>query len=188
MSRLIALPLIAVLSLSACTAPEEAATEAPTTVPAVADVPAAAQPAVLPPVDENNILSIAIASPDHTTLVTAVKAADLVTAIAASGPLTVFAPTNAAFEKLPDGTVEGLLAPDKKADLANILTYHVSTSAYDETNLKDGQVLGMANGGKVTIHIKDGKLMVNDANVVATIKASNGVIHVIDAVLLPPAK
>ena len=157
-------------------------------MPAVADVPAAAQPAVLPPVDENNILSIAIASPDHTTLVTAVKAADLVTAIAASGPLTVFAPTNAAFEKLPDGTVEGLLAPDKKTDLANILTYHVSTSAYDETNLKDGQVLGMANGGKVTIHIKDGKLMVNDANVVATIKASNGVIHVIDAVLLPPAK
>jgi uncharacterized surface protein with fasciclin (FAS1) repeats len=187
MSKLIAVPLIAVLSLSACTA-APAATEAPTAAPAPTDVPAAAQPAALPPVDANNILSIAIASPDHTTLVTAVKAADLVTAVAASGPLTVFAPTNAAFDKLPAGTVEGLLAPDKKADLANILTYHVAPSAYDESNLKDGQVLGMANGGKVTIHIKDGKMMANDANVVATIKASNGVIHVIDAVLLPPAK
>lgn len=187
MSKLIAVPLIAVLGLSACTA-APAATEVPTAAPVPTDLPAAAQPAALPPVDENNILSIAIASPDHTTLVAAVKAADLVTAVAASGPLTVFAPTNAAFDKLPAGTVEGLLAPDKKADLANILTYHVSTSAYDVSNLKDGQVLGMANGGKVTIHIKDGKLMVNDANVVATIKASNGVIHVIDAVLLPPAE
>jgi uncharacterized surface protein with fasciclin (FAS1) repeats len=187
MSRLIALPLIAVLSLSACAAPEEAADVAPTEAPAATEAPAVA-PAALPPVDENNILSIAIASPDHTTLVAAVKAADLVTAVAASGPLTVFAPTDAAFAKLPAGTVEGLLAPDKKADLANILTYHVAPSAYDESNLVDGQVLGMANGGKVTIHIKDGKIMANDANVVASVKASNGVIHVIDAVLLPPAE
>ncbi len=186
MIRLRAVSLIAVLGLTACSAP--AATEAPTEAPPPTAAPAASNAPALPPVDENNILSIAIASPDHSTLVAAVQAADLVTAVAASGPLTVFAPTNAAFEKLPAGTVEGLLAPDKKADLANILTYHVAPSAYDLTNLTDGQVLGMANGGKVTIHVKDGKLMANDANVVATIKASNGVVHVIDTVLLPPSE
>ena len=187
MTRHTALSLVALLGLAACSAP--AATEAPTEAPAPTAAAAADSKApALPPVDENNILSIAIASPDHSTLVTAVQAADLVTAVAASGPLTVFAPTNDAFGKLPEGTVEGLLAPDKKGDLANILTYHVAPSAYDLSNLKDGQVLGMANGGKVTISIKDGKLMANDANVVATIKASNGVVHVIDTVLLPPAE
>ncbi|MCC7382092.1 MAG: fasciclin domain-containing protein [Deltaproteobacteria bacterium] len=135
-----------------------------------------------------DIVDVASGSKDHTTLVTAVKAADLVTVLRGSGPLTVFAPTNAAFDKLPKGTVEGLLKPDKKFDLEKILQYHVSTSVYETKDMKDGMTLGVANGGKVTFRVKDGKVTVNDANIVATIRASNGIIHVIDGVLLPPAK
>ena len=102
-----------------------------------------------------------------------------------AGPFTVFAPTNAAFDKLPAGTVEGLLKPEKKADLQDILQYHVAVAVYKPEMLQDGQVINMANGGNVTIGVKDGKITVNGANVVATIPASNGIIHVIDAVLLP---
>lgn len=141
-----------------------------------------------PPLDPNNIVSIAAGSKDHTTLVTALKAADYVRSVANPGPLTVFAPTNAAFDKLPAGTVETLLKPEKQADLKEIIKYHAAASTYEQKDLKDGQQLGMANGKKVTIHIKDGKMTVNGANVLASIKASNGVVHVIDAVLLPSDK
>ena len=134
-----------------------------------------------------DIVDTAAGSPDHTTLVTAVKAADLVVSLKNPGPFTVFAPTNAAFDKLPKGTVEGLLKPEKKDDLATILQYHVTTSALQLKWLKDGEVLGMANGGKTTIKVaKDGKVTINGANVIASIPTSNGMIHVIDAVLLPP--
>jgi uncharacterized surface protein with fasciclin (FAS1) repeats len=139
-----------------------------------------------PPVDPNNIVNIALASKDHTTLVAALKAASYVTSVGNAGPLTVFAPTNAAFAKLPAGTVDNLLKPDQVEQLRNILKYHVTTTAWDAQSLKDGMELGMANGKNATIHIKDGKLMVNDATVVASIRASNGVIHVIDTVLIPP--
>jgi uncharacterized surface protein with fasciclin (FAS1) repeats len=132
-----------------------------------------------------NIVKVAIASKDHTTLVAAVKAADLVDVLAQSGPYTVFAPTNAAFDLLPKGTVEGLLKPEKKSDLQNILQYHVTTSMYSESMFRDGLKLGMANGGSVVISKKDGKLMVNDANIVGHVAASNGIIYVIDKVLLP---
>jgi uncharacterized surface protein with fasciclin (FAS1) repeats len=140
-----------------------------------------------PPLDPTNIVSIALASKDHTTLVAALKAADYVTAIANPGPLTVFAPTDAAFAKLPAGTVESLVKPENQAKLKDILKYHATTSVYEAGKLTDGEVLGMANGAKATIHIKDGKLMINDANIVASIRASNGIVHVIDGVLLPPA-
>lgn len=134
-----------------------------------------------------DVVDTAAGSPDHTTLVTAVKAADLVVSLKNAGPFTVFAPTNAAFDKLPKGTVEGLLKPEKKDDLAKILQYHVTTSALPLKWLKDGEVLGMANGAKTTIHVsKDGKYKINDANIVASIPVSNGMIHVIDGVLLPP--
>ncbi len=134
-----------------------------------------------------DIVDTAAGSPDHTTLVTAVKAADLVVSLKNPGPFTVFAPTNAAFDKLPKGTVEGLLKPEKKDDLAKILQYHVTTSALPLKWLKDGELLGMANGGKTTIKVaKDGKVTINGANVIASIPTTNGMIHVIDAVLLPP--
>ncbi len=145
-------------------------------------------PRVSRPDAPKNVVDVAVGSRDHTTLVAALKAADLVDSLTNPGPLTVFAPTNAAFDKLPKGTVESLLKPDKVEDLRNILEYHVTTSIYQLKDLHDGQVLGEANGGKVTFHVKDGKVKVNDANIVTSIPVSNGIIHVIDAVLLPPAK
>ena len=139
-------------------------------------------------VSQKDVVKIAIGSPDHTTLVTALKAAEYVDVLTNAGPFTVFAPTNAAFDKLPAGTVEGLLKPEKKDDLRNILEYHVFVGVLKPEMLADGQTYGQVNGQNVTIGNKDGKLTVNGANIIATIPASNGIIHVVDAVLLPPAK
>ena len=136
---------------------------------------------------QKNIVGVAVGSKDHTTLVAAVKAAELVDALSNAGPFTVFAPTNAAFDALPPGTVEGLLKPEKKADLQDILQYHVAVGVFKADMLHDGQKLGMVNGGNATIHIKDGKIMINDATVIATVPASNGIVHVIDKVILPNA-
>ena len=122
-----------------------------------------------------NIVQTAIGSKDHTTLVAAVKAAGLVTSLSNAGPFTVFAPTNAAFDKLPAGTVDGLLKPEKKSDLENILGYHTY----------DGQEFDMVYGGKVKITKKNDKTYVNGSEIVATIETGNGIIHVIGDVLLP---
>lgn len=138
-------------------------------------------------VSQANVVKVAIGSKDHTTLVAAVQAADLVNALSNNGPFTVFAPTNAAFAALPAGTVEGLLKPEKKDALADILQYHVFLGVLTKENLQDGQVIGMVNGGNATIHVKDGKYMINDATIVGSVPASNGIVHVIDKVILPPA-
>ncbi len=143
------------------------------------------QASVVDEVSEKDIVKVAVGSPDHTTLVAALQAANLVDALANVGPFTVFAPVNAAFEKLPAGTVEGLLKPEKKNDLSNILKYHVTTSALTEVMLSDGMTLAMANGGKATIKKDGDKLSINDANVLGAVKASNGMVYVIDSVLLP---
>ncbi len=135
---------------------------------------------------KQTILQIAAGSKDHTTLVAAVKAADYVDVLASTGPFTVFAPTNAAFEKLPPGTVDGLLASSKKNDLQNILEYHVFVGVLNASTMENG-TYGMANRKDINVEIKNGKITINGANIVATIPAGNGVIHVIDAVLLPPA-
>lgn len=132
-----------------------------------------------------NIVQVAIGSKDHTTLVAAVKAGGLVDALSNAGPFTVFAPTNAAFDKLPAGTVEGLLKPEKKADLVNILEYHTYVGALKPEYFQDGQSYEQVNGKKVNITIKDGKTFVNGSEIIATVPASNGVIHVIGDVLLP---
>ena len=137
---------------------------------------------------QKNVVQVAIGSADHTTLVKAVQAADLVNVLSNTGPFTVFAPTNAAFEKLPAGTVENLLKPENKEALSDILEYHVSLGVYKAASLQDGQVLGQVNGGNITVSVKDGKIMVGGATVIASIPASNGIVHVIDAVMLPPAK
>jgi uncharacterized surface protein with fasciclin (FAS1) repeats len=158
---------------------------------AVSDAAAtgAGQEAVKDDESAKDIVKIAVGSKDHTTLVAALKQAELVTALSNAGPFTVFAPTNAAFEKLPAGTVEGLMKDDKKADLQNILQYHVAVAVYKTENMQDGQVIGQANGDNITLNVKDGKVTVNGtAGIVASIPATNGIIHVIDAVLLPPAK
>lgn len=143
------------------------------------------QSSVVDDVSQKNVVQIAAGSPDHSTLVTAVKAADLVNALSNAGPFTVFAPTNTAFNQLPAGTVDELLKPGNKEKLQNILEYHVCVGVYQIDYLQDGQSIGQVNGGKVSIVFKDGKPTVNDANIVTTIAASNGVIHVIDKVLLP---
>ena len=136
-----------------------------------------------------DVVKVAVGSKDHTTLVAALKQAELVTSLSNAGPFTVFAPTNAAFDKLPAGTVDGLMKDDKKADLQNILQYHVTTSSLKAEFFTDGMTLGMVNGDKITFSVKDGKVMINgSATIVASIPASNGMIHVIDGVLLPPAK
>lgn len=181
MTNLRTLTLGASFVLVACGKQTEEAPPPPTPTPT-----ATTRTPSPPPLDPKNIASIAMASKDHTTLVAALEAADYVTSVANPGPLTVFAPTNAAFAKLPAGTVESLVKPENQAKLKEILKYHVTTSVYEATNLKDGDVLGMANGGKATIHVKDGKITINDANVIASVRASNGVVHVIDGVLAPP--
>ncbi|MGB0863442.1 MAG: fasciclin domain-containing protein [Saprospiraceae bacterium] len=139
--------------------------------------------------DENatpNILQVALGSKDHTTLVAGVKAAALQDVLVNAGPLTVFAPTNAAFDGLPDGTLETLLKPENKAVLARIIKFHAAPGSYSGDLLRDGQSLYMASGHNVKI-AKDGdKVTVNGANILGTVKASNGIVHLIDAVLLPP--
>jgi uncharacterized surface protein with fasciclin (FAS1) repeats len=134
---------------------------------------------------QKDVLKVAAGSPDHTTLVAAVKAAGLVDVLSNAGPFTVFAPTNAAFSSLPAGIVEGLLKPEKKETLQDILQYHVAVAVYKTDMLQDGQVISMANGGNVTIGVKDGHITANGANIVASVPASNGIVHIIDAVLLP---
>lgn len=152
----------------------------------VEQTPGAGQSGVQDDVSQKNVVQVAAGSADHSTLVAAVKAAELVDALSNAGPFTVFAPTNAAFDKLPAGTVEGLLKPEKKEDLQDILQYHVSIGVFKPESFQDGQSIGQANGGNIRISVKDGKIMVNEtATVIASIPASNGIIHVIDAVLLP---
>ena len=136
---------------------------------------------------DKDVVDIAVGSKDHTTLVTALKAADYVVSLKNPGPFTVFAPTNAAFDKLPPGTVESLLKPENKEKLTNILKYHVTVSTYKVQDLKDGMKLGMANGKSAAVSNKDGKVTINNANIVASIRVSNGIVHVVDAVLLPPS-
>ena len=134
-----------------------------------------------------DIVKVAVSSKDHTTLVTALKQADLVTSLSNAGPFTVFAPTNAAFDKLPAGVLDKLMQPAEKENLRNILQYHVTLSALKQESFQDGQVLGMVNGDNVMIEVKDGKITLNHtAHVIAAIPASNGIIYVVDAVMLPP--
>lgn len=147
---------------------------------------------------QGDIVSVAAGSSDHTTLVAAVKAADLVTTLQGKGPFTVFAPTNSAFNKLPAGTVENLLKPENKSKLASILTYHVVAGNIDAAAvmaaIKSGKgkaVLTTVNGDKLTASLRGNNVILTDskggtATVTATdLKASNGVIHVIDTVVMP---
>jgi uncharacterized surface protein with fasciclin (FAS1) repeats len=132
-----------------------------------------------------NILQVAVGSADHTTLVAAVKAAEQTTALANNGPLTVFAPTNAAFDALPAGTVESLLEPENKMKLISIVQFHAAPGSYDVSQLKDGQSLFVASGHNIKVEVKDDGTYVHGAKILGTVKASNGIVHVVDKVLLP---
>jgi uncharacterized surface protein with fasciclin (FAS1) repeats len=138
-----------------------------------------------------NIVQNAVNSKDHTTLVAAVKAAGLVSTLEGKGPFTVFAPTNAAFGKLPAGTVDNLVKPENKATLTKILTYHVVPGKLEASDLTDGKKLKTAEGEELTVKKQDGKVWIVDAKggtsmvTISNVNQSNGVIHVVDTVLMP---
>ncbi len=133
---------------------------------------------------QKNILQIAIGSADHSTLVAAVQAAELENVLVNAGPLTVFAPNNDAFAKLPDGTLDELLKPENKQKLANIITSHASPGTFVGDLLKDGSQIYLATGQYVDVEVRDGDTYVNGAKILGTVDASNGVVHVVDQVFL----
>ena len=138
-----------------------------------------------------NIVQNAVNSRDHTTLVAAVKAAGLVETLEGKGPFTVFAPTNMAFGKLPAGTVDTLVKPENKATLTKILTYHVVPGKLAASDLKDGMKLKTAEGEQLTVKHDGSKVWIVDAKggqsmvTISNVNQSNGVIHVVDTVLMP---
>ena len=189
----LAIPLLAVASLAACS--DDSDDAADTTAPAAATTMAPSETTMAgeTPAAEGDIVDTAIAAGDFTTLVTAVQAAGLEETLRGPGPFTVFAPTDEAFAALPDGTLDTLLA-DPTGDLASILTYHVVPGEVMAAAVADmdGQEVATVNGATFTVNVgDDGAVSITDGagntvNVVATdVVASNGVIHVIDGVLLP---
>ena len=144
-----------------------------------------------PMYNTKNIIQNAVNSKDHTTLVAAVKAAGLVETLEGKGPFTVFAPTNAAFGKLPAGTVDTLVKPENKATLTKILTYHVVPGKLEAASLTNGKKLKTVEGEELTVKLTDGKVWIVDAKggtsavTIANVNQSNGVIHVVDTVLMP---
>lgn len=134
-----------------------------------------------------DIVELAMSQDFLSTLVAAVKAGDLVETLKGDGPFTVFAPTNDAFAKLPAGTVENLLKPENKAQLVKILTYHVVPGKVMAADLKNGQMPKTVEGSSIKVTLMDGKAMINNATVTkADVEAENGVVHVIDTVIMPP--
>lgn len=180
MKRLLYVPLLLLLSCGQQTSNPETQVAQPLTD--------GGQSTVKDETSEPDVVRVAVNSPVHTTLVAALKGAEYVDALSNAGPFTVFAPTNEAFDKLPAGTVENLLKPESRDALRNILEYHVYVGVIKEDYVQDGMTLNQVNLDNVTLHKKDGKIRVNGANVLGVIKATNGVVYVIDAVLLPPDK
>lgn len=135
------------------------------------------------------IVETAIANGSFNTLVAAVKAADLVATLSGAGPFTVLAPTDAAFAKLPAGTVETLVKPENKSKLAAILTYHVIAGKVPAATVVTLKEASTVEGSKITIEVKDGSVMLNgNVEVIITdVHCSNGIIHAIDTVLMPPS-
>ena len=138
---------------------------------------------------KSDIVDLAVETEFLSTLVAAVKAGDLVETLKGDGPFTVFAPTNDAFANLPDGTLEMLLKPENKDKLIEILTYHVVAGKVLSTDLSDGMKAKTVEGSDIIVHINNKGVKINEANVsAADIMASNGVVHVIDQVIIPPVE
>lgn len=148
--------------------------------------------------ETGNIVDVAAGNADFSTLVAAVKAAGLVETLSGTGPFTVFAPNDAAFAKLPAGTVDNLLKPENLEKLKSVLTYHVVAGKFDAASVMDAieknngkYTVTTVQGGKINLSLKDGKVMLEDANggmstvILADVAASNGVIHAIDTVVMP---
>lgn len=139
-------------------------------------------------VSEKDVVKIAAGSPDHTTLVKALQAAELIDVLSNAGPFTVFAPTNAAFDKLPAGTLDDLLKPENKQKLTDILQHHVAVAVYSTDMLQDGQTINMVDGTNTKISKKEGVILIDKGKISASVKATNGIVHIIDEVVLPPSK
>jgi uncharacterized surface protein with fasciclin (FAS1) repeats len=182
------LRLASLAVLAACTASSDQTDAAPATSTASPTSTAAGQASVVDTVSTPTIARVAAGSADHTTLVVALKAANLVDVLATPGPFTVFAPTNAAFAKLPQGTVDNLLKPENKDQLAEILQHHVTTSALDLDAFSDGQDVSMVSAGTERITKKDGATFIGGAKVIGSVRAGNGWVHIIDGVLVPSKK
>jgi uncharacterized surface protein with fasciclin (FAS1) repeats len=150
-------------------------------IPVALAIPAAAQDYMA-----KTVTDVASDSKDHTTLVAALEAADYLDSLRNPGPFTVFAPTNAAFAALPPGTVETLLKPENQDKLKKILQHHVLLSTYEARWFKDGQTVGMVDGTKATMHVQGDKVMIDGATILASVRCGNGIVHVVDAVVLPP--
>lgn len=146
---------------------------------------ASGQAAVQDDESQKDILKVAIGSADHTTLVAAVKAAALENTLSNAGPFTVFAPTDAAFKKLPAGTVEDLVKPENVDKLTTILYHHVLTSALEQSSFTNGQTVTMFDGTPVTMTIDASGWKIDGAKVLGSVRASNGWVHVVDAVVVP---
>lgn len=131
------------------------------------------------------VLDIAMGSEDHTTLVAAVQATELENVLVNAGPLMVFAPTNEAFDALPEGTVEDLLKPENKSKLAFILKHHVTPGKYDKEFLKKFKKLGQASDLSIPVEVKGEDVYVGGAKIIASIPAGNGIVHVVDKVIIP---
>ncbi len=185
---------VSILSLGACSSSKDQAMKADANMST--DMSVMVGGAAMYP--SKNIIENAVNSKDHTTLVAAVKAADLVTTLQGEGPFTVFAPTNAAFDKLPAGTVSSLLEAENKKQLQNVLTYHVVAGKFSAKDIisaikkGDGKATFTAvNGGMLTASLKGSNVIVTDANggtsmvTIADVNQSNGVIHVVNTVMLP---
>jgi uncharacterized surface protein with fasciclin (FAS1) repeats len=185
MSKIFSVAAMALLG-AACSPPVQTATDAAPAAPAMADAAPAA-----PAVQAKDIVDTAVGAGSFNTLVAAVQAAGLEATLRGAGPFTVFAPTDAAFAALPAGTVEDLLKPENKDKLVAILTYHVLPAEVMSSAVA-GKTVEPATVQGATVKVvggADGTVMVNDAKVVtADVDASNGVIHVIDKVIMPPAK
>lgn len=143
------------------------------------------QASVKDDVSQINILNIALGSEDHTTLVAGVQAAEIEHVLVNAGPLTVFAPTNAAFDALPEGTLEDLLKPENKRKLGDIITFHATPGKLSLEELKDGMSLYMATNEYVKVEVREDGTYVHGAKILGSVEASNGMVHVVDAVMLP---
>ena len=154
-----------------------------------ANEPGAGQSAVVDDMSNPTVVGVAVKSPDHKTLVAAVLHVKYQDVLSNAGPFTVYAPTDAAFAALPEGTLDNLLKPENKATLEDILEYHVALGVFKTEGMTNGRSVGMANGDNIKFSVaEDGTQMVNDAKVLGSVAASNGLVVVIDKVLLPPAE
>ena len=183
MKKSIMILAVVALALSSCNKTEGTATVTKT---ATAETTPGGQETVKDDDSAPDIVKLAVSNPDLSTLVKAVQAAGLATSLSNAGPFTVFAPTNEAFSKLPAGVLDDLIKPENADKLNDILSHHTYVGVIKTDQLTDGQNLGMVDGKPISIKMVDGKPVVNGTiNILASVPASNGIVHVVDSVILP---